>query len=168
MQAKSDLDAAKAVRKDSEFSTYCQALAKYQQVTEKSVKSMIAALNEAGFLQVSISGNHALEHEINGLDALRRKKPGIDNASLEAIDKILKSYRSKIALLSSLAPSGPKGSVYPRNTEYPFHADAALNNWTAPAAEGTYTLVEVTEAHKMVWPLHHLAAKFTSSLRRRR
>jgi HEPN domain-containing protein len=53
MQAKSDLDAAKAVRKDSEFSTYCQALAKYQQVTEKSVKGMIAALSEAGFSQVS-------------------------------------------------------------------------------------------------------------------
>lgn len=128
---------------------------------------MVAALNELGIPQVSISGSHTLEHELNGLDALRRKKPNLDGASTEAIDKILKSHRKSIVWLSSLAPSGPKGAVYPRNTEYPYHRDAA-NTWTAPAAFDSYTLAEVTEAHKMAWPLHQLAAKFASSLRRRK
>lgn len=167
LQAKSDLSAAQAVFKESDASTYCQALAKYQQVTEKSVKGMVASLKELGVTQLSISGNHALEHEMNGLDAVRRKRADLDDASIGVIDRMLRSHKTGIIWLSVLAPSGPKGLVYPKNTEYPFN-NASADGWTAPAASDVYTTEEVRRAHRPAWPLHQIAARFTSSLRRRR
>lgn len=167
LQAKSDLAAAQAVLKEGNASTYCQALAKYQQATEKSVKGMIVALNELGVSQISISGNHTLGHEMNGLDAVRRKRPDLDITSVGAIDRMLRGYKADILALSALAPKLPKpGPAYPRNTEYPFN-DASLGDWTAPAAPSTYTLEEVKKAQRLAWPLHQIAARFSSSLRRR-
>lgn len=167
MQAKSDLVAAKDVQNENDASTYCQALAKYQQCTEKSIKGMIAALNELGVSQPSISGNHALQHEINGLDALRRSKSNLDSASVGVVDRVVKGYKADIIQLCSLAPSGPKYQVYYKNTEYPFN-DASAEGWTASAVPGTYTWEEVKKAHQITWPLHQIAAKFASSLRRRK
>lgn len=168
LQARSDLAAAQVVFKEGDASTYCQALAKYQQATEKSVKGMVAALNELGVSQISISGNHNLEHEMNALDAVRRKKPNLDNSSVNVINRTLKGYKTDILALSVLAPKLPKpGLVYPRNTEYPFN-DASPEGWTAPATPGTYTFEEVRKAHRLAWPLHQIAARFASSLRRRR
>lgn len=165
MQAKSDLSAALVVHKPADASTYCQALAKYQQVTEKSIKGIVTALAEIGIPQATISGSHKLEHELNVLDAIRRKKPGIDRVSLGTIDQILKSYKTDIIWLSQLAPSGPKGTVYPKNTEYPF-GDKTLNEWIAPADLGAFTAGEVNRAHRLAWPLQPKAAQFESALRR--
>lgn len=167
LQAKSDLAAAQAVLKEGDVSTFCQALAKYQQVTEKSVKGMVAALNELGISQPSISGNHNLAHEMNGLDAVRRKRPDLDDTSIGMIDRLLRGHKTDVMWLSALAPSGPKGQVYPKNTEYPFN-DASAGGWTAPAASDVYALAEVKRAHSLAWPLHQIAARFASSLRRRR
>jgi len=167
LQAKSDLAAAQVVFKEGNASAYCQALAKYQQATEKSVKGMVAALNELGVSQLPISGNHTLGHEMNGLDAVRRKRPDLDATSVGAIDRMLRGYKADILALSALAPKLPKpGLVYPRNTEYPFN-DASPEGWTAPAAPGTYTSEEVRKAQRLAWPLHQIAARFASSLRRR-
>jgi len=96
LQAKSDLAAAQAVLKENDPSTYCQPLAKYQQSAEKSVKGMIAALNELGVFPLIISGNHTLEHEINGLDALRRKKSNLDSASLGVVDRVVKGCKADV------------------------------------------------------------------------
>jgi len=167
LQAKSDLAAARAVLKENDASTYCQALAKCQQVTEKSIKGMIAALNELGIPQATISGGHSLEHELNGLDAVRRKKPDLDDASVGTIDRMLRKHKRDILWLSALAPSGLKGTVYPKNTEYPF-GDTTLDEWTAPADVTTFTLAEVKQAQTVAWPLHQIAVRFASSLRRRR
>lgn len=165
MQAKSDLSAALAVHKPEDASTYCQALAKYQQVTEKSIKGIVAALAEIGIPQATISGSHKLEHEMNALDAIRRKKSGIDRVSLGTIDQILRSYKSDIIWLSLLAPSGLKGAIYPKNTEYPF-GDLMLDEWTAPADPDAFTVNEVKRAHSLAWPLQPKAAQFVSALRR--
>ena len=128
---------------------------------------MIVALNELGVSQISISGNHTLGHEMNGLDAVRRKRPDLDITSVGAIDRMLRGYKADILALSALAPKLPKpGPAYPRNTEYPFN-DASLGDWTAPAAPSTYTLEEVKKAQRLAWPLHQIAARFSSSLRRR-
>lgn len=167
LQARSDLLAAKAVAKKADASTYCQSLAKYQQVTEKSVKGMVAALIELGIPQVSISGSHTLRHEMNGLDALRRRRRDIDKASLASIDQMFRSYRADIIWLSNLAPSGPNGQIYPKNTEYPFN-DASLEGWTAPAAPDAFAPSEVKRAHSLAWALQPKAARFVSSLSRRR
>ncbi len=167
IQAGSDLAAARRVLDEQDDSTFCQALANYQQVVEKSVKAMVAALNESGVVQVTVSGNHTLEHEINGLDAVRRKKYGVDNASLEIIDRLFRRGRADIMLLCTLAPKLPKpGAAYPRNTEYPF-TDDSEEGWTAPAAPNTFSLEEVNRAARLAWPLYHSASRFASSLRRR-
>lgn len=167
LQASSDLDAARRVLDEQKASTYCQSLANYQQAVEKSVKAMVAALNEAGVIQVAISGNHTLEHEINGLDAVRRKKHGVGSASLEIIERLFQNRKDDITFLCALAPKLPKqGVAYPRNTEYPF-SDASEEGWTAPAAPNTFTLEEVRRAERLAWPLHHSASRFASSLRRR-
>lgn len=168
LQAKSDLAAAQAVLKESDASIYCQALAKCQQATEKSVKGMIAALNELGISQATISGTHTLEHEMNGLDAVRRKRPDLDSTSVGVVDRMLRGYKSDIIRLSLLAPRLPKsGLAYPRNTEYPFN-NASAEGWTAPAAPGAFTFEEVRRAQRLAWPLHQVAVRFTSSIRRRR
>jgi hypothetical protein len=167
LQARSDLAAARAAAKKTDASTYCQSLAKYQQVTEKSVKGMVAALVEIGIPQVSISGSHTLRHEMNGLDVLRRKKREIDKASLASIDQVFKSFRAEIEWLCVLAPSGPSGLVYPRNTEYPFN-DGSSEGWTAPAALDSFTLNEVNRAHSLAWALQPKAARFVSLLHRSR
>lgn len=173
LQAKSDLTAAKNVLKENDASTYCQALAKYQQVVEKSVKGMVAALNELGISQPSISGKHTLEHEINGLDALRRK-PDLDKASINVVDKVIVGYKNDIISLCRLAPSGPKNNanskdkLYLKNTEYPFNEGLAEGEYIAPAALDTFTIEEVKQAYQVIWSLHHMAVRFTSSLRRRR
>ncbi len=167
LQAKSDLAAAKAVLQDNEASTYCQALAKCQQVTEKSIKGMIAALNELGISDATVSGGHSLAHELNGLDAIRRKKPDLDDVSVGMIDRMLRKHKQDILWLCSLAPGGLRDKVYPRNTEYPF-GDPSLNDWSAPADETTFSLAEVARARTVAWPLHQVADRFASSLRRRR
>lgn len=167
LQARSDLVAAQAVHKEGDASTYCQALAKYQQVTEKSVKGMVAALVELGIPQVSISGSHTLKHEMNGLDVLRRRRRDIDTASLTTIDQLFRSYKIEIEWLCLLAPSGPRGLVYPRNTEYPF-SDSSAEGWTAPAAPSSFSFSEFNRAHSLAWPLQPKAARFVSLLRRGR
>ena len=165
MQAKSDLDAAVAVMKDSDFSTYCQALAKYQQTTEKSVKGMIAALKELGFSRFTFSGGHTLDPEMKHLDVLRRRP---DLPSVQEINKIVVGHQSDILQLRRLAPRMPgQDQLFIRNTEYPFN-DVSAGNWTAPAAEGIYAVEEVRKAHRTAWRVHHSAAKFTASLDRRR
>jgi hypothetical protein len=170
LQAKSDLAAARRVLREDDPTTFCQAIAKYQQVVEKSVKAMIAAINELGVAGtiLTISGRHTLEHEVNQLDGLRRKKPGLDDASVDVIDRLLTRHKNAIGRLCSLAPKLPgAGSAYPVNTEYPFN-DASPGGGTAPAAPETCVLRDVLEAQKRAWPLHHSAARFASSLRRRR
>lgn len=164
LQAKSDLDVALALVKDDNFSTYCQALAKYQQTTEKSIKGMIAALKELGFSGFTFGGTHTLEPEIKHLDVLRRRP---DLPSVQEINRIAVGHRSDILRLCSLAPRMPgQGQIFARNTEYPFN-DTSVGTWTAPAAEGAFSIEEVRKAHRTAWRVHHRAAKFTASLSRR-
>lgn len=138
LQAKSDLAAAQAVFREDDASTYCQAIAKFQQTAEKSIKGMIPA------------------------------PPDLDDASVETIDRLMKHQKEAVIRLCVLAPQGPKqGGVYGKNTEYPFNDDFSPNDWMAPAAN-SFTRSDVKKAREWAWPLHHSVAKFTSSLRRRK
>ena len=145
-------------------------------ISDLVVNDQVALDDEPLLLAVYYASEAALdagclfevEHNLGyGLDAVRRKRPDLDVTSIGAIDRMLRGYKADILALSALAPKLPKpGLAYPRNTEYPFN-DASLGDWTAPAARSTYTLEEVKKAQRLAWPLHQIAARFSSSLRRR-
>lgn len=150
LQAKSDFAAAQAVFNDVDEPTYCQTIAKYQQVTEKSIKGMIAALNERGATNIYISTTqHKVYREMNELNISRRDRLKSDDKKwVEQINGTLKRLEADIEWLSNLAPSGQKDGTFFKNTEYPFN-DASPGGWTAPAAPGIYTSVDVTRAYNL-------------------
>jgi HEPN domain-containing protein len=98
LQAKSDFAAAQAVFNDVDEPTYCQAIAKYQQVTEKSIKGMIAALNEQGTINIHISTTqHKVYREMNELNSSRRDRLRSDDKKwVEQIDGTLKRLEAEI------------------------------------------------------------------------
>lgn len=165
-QAKSDLAAAQAVYREADSSTYCQAIAKYQQTVEKSVKGMIAALQELGLSGFQFGGGHSLDPEMKHLDTLRRK-PDLAASSAGIINQIVAGHGADITQLCALAPSmRSTAHGFPRNTEYPFN-DSSVEGWTAPSVDGVYTREEVSKAHRTAWRVHHSVARLVSSLRRR-
>ena len=60
IQVDSDLLAAHRVWDRSDERTFCQAAAKYQQATEKSVKAVFAAMKETGIVLPSLGYEHDL------------------------------------------------------------------------------------------------------------
>jgi len=170
-QAKSDFSAARAVQvapDDKKTSTYCQAIAKYQQTAEKSVKGMIAALNEQGIPNIQISHSHDLKHEISSLNSVRRT--GLKSYDRNLVDKINATFNNRKAdvdWLSRLAPAGPKDGTYLKNTEYPFN-DTSLGGWAAPADAEIFFVTDVTKAYNLAQKLYKQANSIITSLRRRR
>lgn len=171
LQAKSDFAAAQAVINDTDEPTYCQAIAKYQQVTEKSIKSIkgiIRTLNEQGAANIRISTTqHKVYREMNELNSLRRDRLKSDDKKwVDQINKKFNGLKADIEWLCDLAPSGQRDGTFFKNTEYPFN-DASPGGWTAPAAPGIYTSVDVTRAYNLAQKLIKQADKFTSAMNRR-
>ena len=139
-----------------------QALAKYQQVAEKSVKAMVSAIVDIGITFMTITPSHVPSKEI---DALRNLKRTIHPSTAGTIARILTDKRcNAILTLCQIAPKYPeKGQSFPRNTEYPFQ-DAA--GWIAPVSEGVFSVAEVEDARTLTWVLHHQVIKFVSAARR--
>jgi HEPN domain-containing protein len=168
LQAASDFAAAAAVFDKADASTYCQSIAKYQQTVEKSVKGMIAALNEQEICSLPISHNHELTHEIKSLNSLRRT--GLKFYDKNLVDKInatLNKRKTQVEWLSDFAPTGPKNRTYSKNTEYPFNA-ASPDSWAAPAGVGSFSVADVTTAYNLAQKLHKQANDVITSLLRRR
>lgn len=161
-QAKSDYDAAQRVPVKQDPATYCQAIAKYQQSVEKSIKAMVAAVNELGVEFFTITDSHSLTKEIKALQTLRR---AIDNTSIDRIARAFTPKRLRlIAEISLLAPRFPRdGADFVRNTEYPF--TLASGEWIAPASEGVFTMDEVNRYQGLAWELYQNISSFTSGVR---
>lgn len=139
-QAAADLAAGEKLFEQVDPTSYCQAIAKYQQTVEKSVKAMVAAVNDLGS-NLAITTNHQPITEIDGLLALRRV---IDNASTQHLARIFGLHRQAIEELCRFAPRWPEDGInFARNTEYPFLLDA---KWTAPVVAGSFTLQETKRA----------------------
>ncbi len=173
IQAHSDLVAADTVFNQQEDSTYCQAISKYQQAVEKSVKAIVAGLAELGTAGVvigDVTSRHTLDHELRVLEAVQRKKRDIDTASVSRISAILTDkQRLKTKALCGYAPKWPPpGQPFPMNTEYPFHLDVAQDEWTAPAASGSFSLEAVKGAQQLAWPLYRRTKTTVDLLRRKK
>ena len=163
LQVRSDLEAGKAVLDVAEAATYCQALSKFQQVVEKSIKAMVAALNESGLSIVNIGSEHYPEKQI---DALRLIKRAVSQDLLSRIYIIFSGHRlGEVRALCLLAPRFPtSGEAFRRNTEYPYQGPDS--SWTAPAAVGSFRLEEVYRFRNLATEIVPMVARFVQATRR--
>lgn len=151
LQAQSDFVCATAILKLDQATTYCHAIAKYQQAIEKSIKAVIS--KKGG----NIGKNHAVRKHVDGL--LRVTRPshgalGIDK-SLHKIfaPEILRG----IAEIDQLAPKYPTvGQPFPRNTEYPFEINGG---WTYPAANGSFSRAETEKFRNVAYQVVESCAR---------
>lgn len=163
IQVKSDFAAAEKLYVDGQDVTYCQAIAKYQQTVEKSVKAMVAAVEDLGVPFFSITPSHLPGEEISALLRLRR---AIDNTSIEVLADLFRRHRSGVENLCYLAPKWPeRGQPFLRNTEYPFETE---DGWNAPAVPGTFSRDEVRSARQTAWVFHRKAIDFVRLVKRGR
>jgi hypothetical protein len=164
LQIHSDSIAAKRVLRHNDPSTFCQAVAKYQQVVEKSIKAMVAVVLELGIEFTTINSNHKPYKEMQALTNLARV---IDSGSVEFIRNTFTVTRqADIEELCDLAPNYPEpGKPFLRNTEYPYND--AQGRWTAPAANDSFGLKDVKRFYELAWVLHVRATKFAQSVQLR-
>lgn len=164
-QLQSDFAAAKRVYVEADETTYCQAISKYQQTVEKSVKAMVAVIIDLGIDFMLPSTSHLPDREI---EALLRLSRAVDNSSVDAIKRIFGKHRNDIEWLCRLAPSW-RGEGLPavRNTEYPFLAGPnKVHDWTVPASPDTFSRAEVERARRITWQFHRQAIRFAQTVKR--
>jgi hypothetical protein len=166
VQIQSDFAAADLLRDASSRrpELICQAVAKYQQAAEKSIKAMVSAIVDLGITFTTVSKDHVPSKEMSALSTIRG---AIDKTSTDHIARIL-SDKNKAAIhdLCMLAPKFPApGQPFPRNTEYPFEI---MGGWSAPAQGGVFTVEDLNRARDIVWPLQFNVIRFASAVRRGR
>ena len=158
LQARSDLAAGHAVFIEADPATYCQAVSKFQQVAEKTVKAMIAALGESGIDIVNVGFDHYPQKQIDALLLLKRAGGPL---LISHIRTIFSGHRlGEIRALCLLAPSLPPR----RNTEYPYPDGAG--GWTAPAAAGSFRSEDVYRFRSLATELVPMVARFVQSAKR--
>ena len=113
-QERSDWEAARRVLDEKDESTYCQAISKYQQTVEKSVKMVLAALRDQGRSSVSTGRDHRVEGHMKAiLEAFRLRPPPKDRREpVRQFGDLLVQHAVHINSLCSLAPKWPAENVY--------------------------------------------------------
>ena len=163
-QAQSDLDAANRMLDIGDASTYCHALAKYQQSVEKSIKSIITTLRDAGIISKEPGWSHEVEKDVSALIHLP-SSPTIRDTQTRIKGLLNDFRRGEIRALCALAPKRPApGELFRRNTEYPYQK--SQDEWTIPSSTDAFTLNEVRRFEKIA---HHIcieSSKLITALRR--
>ena len=172
LQIQSDFEAAEFLFKKAAMQPHlrCQVMAKYQQVAEKSVKAMVAAVNDLGTANfMTVTGDHVPVKEIDALTGLRRL---IDNKSAEYLrnEVFTDNINKQIIALCQMAPHYPgKGEPFSKNTEYPFNPSVTdMSDWTAPSAPDIFTAKELQDTHDLIWVLWGHSKQFISAVQRGR
>lgn len=159
MQVKSDFAAGERLFQKNNSRTYCQAISKYQQTVEKSVKAMVAAVNDLGS-SLTITRSHSPNDEITTLLGLKSR---LDNTSTDYLTATFEKHRTAIIDLCRLAPKWPNDNkTFARNTEYPF---VTAEGYTAPADPVAFTLQEVNTSRSTAWIVHRRAISFVQSVK---
>jgi HEPN domain-containing protein len=163
-QARSDYRASSRLLDDQDHETYCQAIAKYQQVVEKSVKAIAAAIRDAGISPIYTGFTHEVEKIVSALVLLPRGKGPTDIK--DRIKALLnEGHRSEIRALCALAPKRPgPGELARRNTEYPFQRSDG--SWIAPHDEGAFDLSDVERFRALATRIIEGSARTVSALER--
>ena len=107
-QAHSDLAASGRVLIPNDSSTYCQAISKYQQAVEKTVKALGEALDSTGIM--TLPSKYYYRHDVS--EMAKAMLPLVmtgSHAVLPSIQNIL-HFRAiqEITKLCSLAPARPQ------------------------------------------------------------
>jgi hypothetical protein len=164
-QAIADRKAAERFAADNDGASRCHAIAKWQQTSEKAIKAIIAALNNARVIHTQIGYFHGVERFIS---LLIRLPHAVDNrATQQHLHGFLnQETRSGIKELDALVPKRPPPGENPRrNTEYPF-IDANAQ-WTYPAADGTFSQAEMERFRALAHRILDNASRIVSAIRRR-
>lgn len=142
----------------------CHAIAKWQQAVEKSMKSVVAALGDAGVLHSEIGYRHEVERFLKVLIRIPRADRHKDVARyLRAL--LDERTRGDIRALDRLVPRRPAPGQPPRlNTEYPFRN--AAGDWSYPAAPGAFRADDVKRYRALSHRIVTAAHKISSALRR--
>jgi HEPN domain-containing protein len=156
-QAESDFRTAQRVDTDADARTRCQAISKYQQCVEKSVKGVLDKLHDTGFTNAhSDSRHHVARYAAVFTNIPRTRQTGdlLNQLARLFTDTIVE----QINLLDSLVPEYPAaGALAARNHEYPFQPTAA--DWRAPADEDAFSAGELRR-------VRHCAGSLILGLRR--
>lgn len=140
-QAESDFRTARLVDNRHDARTRCQAISKYQQCVEKSVKSILDKLHAAQIIK-----NHSdSSHKVGRYAAVFRNIPRTRDTSY-LLNQLARLFTETVVLqmhlLDSFVPEYPKGGASAaRNHEYPFQQTTA--DWLAPSDEDAFTHGEI-------------------------
>lgn len=165
-QAQADLEAAGHILQPVVASTYCQAISKYQQTVEKSVKALAAILRDAQMANIPIGFKHDVETQVSMLLRLPRPRASrdIQNIIHSLFDQ---STRGDIKALGLLAPKAPApGQLFQRNTEYPYQD--AQGTWHVPAEEDAFVLAEVERFKRLAHRGYDGISRIMSAIERAR
>ncbi len=163
-QALSDHHAATRLLDVEDCATYCQAISKYQQVVEKSVKAIVAAVRDVGIRAINTGYMHEVEKLVSALVLLPKAK-GPTNLKDQIKALLNEGRRGEIRALCALAPKRPgPGELARRNTEYPFQRPDG--SWIAPHEEGAFDLSDVERFRSLASRIIEGAAKIISAVDR--
>jgi hypothetical protein len=166
LQAESDRLCAQKVWDLRDHRLFCQLIAKYQQMVEKSVKAVLASIKDFGIIGLPNMGySHDLAKLIDSLSRLPKSHSTQDIQ--QKVDGLLTHYhRHEIAAISQLAPKRPStpGELHRLNTEYPFESAAGI--WTVPASAEAFSVSQVERFRTLSDYLYGGAKKIVSTLRR--
>ena len=140
-QAESDFRAAQRVDIQADARTRCQAIAKYQQCVEKSVKGLLDKLYEARITKRHSDRNHKVARYVPVLTSIPST-----NDTRDLFRQLARLFTAanvgQINFLDSLVPEYPAaGALAARNHEYPYQLTAA--DWRAPSDEDAFTAGEI-------------------------
>ncbi len=162
-QADSDRWALNRVSDSTEPRSFCQAVSKCQQIVEKSIKAIAAALRDRFIVSIPIGYTHDVARIAS---ALRRPARPNDATDIQHhINRLLTEFTiNEIKQLDAMAPRRPPpGSLHARNSEYPF--ELLAGDWTTPAL-GAFTDQEVRRFQELAERVYGRAKEIVSALRR--
>ncbi len=140
-QAESDFRAAQRLDNASDARSRCQAISKYQQAVEKSIKGVLDRLHAAGIARTRSDRTHRVARYailLSGIPASRNNRDLLNRLRRVFTNSMV----DQIGLLDSLVPEYPAtGSLAKRNHEYPFQD--ASGRWRAPSDARAFTVGEI-------------------------
>lgn len=162
-QAISDFRIAQHIDNDRTPQTRCQAISKYQQSVEKSVKAVLDKLHAAGLIRSGSDRRHAVARYaevLGGFPADTKDRRYLLNALRRLFSP---SVIDQIQLLDSLVPEYPApNTLARRNHEYPFQDDAG--NWHAPSDANVFSAGEIKRIRSCAGRLVPRLAKILEAL----
>jgi hypothetical protein len=139
-QAESDFRAAQRLD-NADARSRCQAISKYQQCVEKSVKGVLDRLNHARVTNVHSDRSHKVARYavvFRNMPRTRDTSGLLDQLARIFTDAVVR----QINLLDSLVPEYPAaGALAARNHEYPFQHIAT--DWRAPSDDDAFSAGEM-------------------------